>query len=83
MGCRDRKKYRRRGADPPRNESGMGIADSVPEYDERRRSVISGNGACIVGKTFYSCQFSGFERETSHIRLLCPSAATTLAEPDD
>jgi len=74
---------RRRGADPPRNESGMGMTDIVSTCDESRISVSSGYGTCITTETFSNCQFARAKRETWHTRFLCPSAAMMFPVPDD
>jgi hypothetical protein len=63
----DNSKTRRRGPDPPKNESGM--AGSVLRSDERCRSVNSGNGTCIrvAAKTPSNCQPAGRKaKSTSH-----------------
>ncbi len=74
-------KDRRRGADPPRNESGM--TGSVSSSGKSRRSVNSGNGTCITARNSSNCQPEKYERKTSDTRLLCPSAAMTLSMPDN
>jgi len=71
-GMPDNEKYRRRGADPPRNESGTGMTDSVSTCDESHRSVSSGNDTCIGAKTSSNYQSARPRRMTSHTRLLCP-----------
>ena len=75
-------KLRRRGADTSENESGKTSGLVGFATDESRRSVNSGNGTCIVPKTFSNDQLSRFKL-TRHTRLLCSSAAMTLSERDD
>ena len=75
-GMECRASVRRRGADPPKNESGWtGI--STPK---NRRPVSSGNGCCIAAKTF-SDPGPGVKPVKSklHMRSLCSSAAMKLS----
>ena len=65
----------RRGADPPKNESGM--TGGVSPYDQSCRSINSGNGTCIDAKTSSNCQLL-MRKSTSCTRLLCPSATVML-----
>ena len=81
-GMPSKSKVRRRGADPPKKESGMTGAVSPVEWS--RRYVNSGNGTCIAAKTCSNCQFEREKRETTYCtRLLCPSAARMLSVPDE
>ena len=76
-------KIRRRGADPPKNESGM--IGGVSSSEESRIDVNSGNGCngiCLGAKTSSNCR-PARNKKTLHTRLLCPSAAIMLSVPDE
>lgn len=69
---------RRRGVDPPKNESGT--ATAVP-HDLSHKVVSSGNGACITARTFSNSGpgMSGMPRPIWCTRSLCSSKATILS----
>jgi len=71
--------YHRRGADPPKNESGRNGA--VSERDWSIRPVSSGNGTCIAAQTFSLsvCEVVKHVRSIWRMRLLCSSKATALS----
>jgi hypothetical protein len=69
-----KERYRRSGADPPRNESGMRERDAVRPYNERLRDVNTGNGSCIMDRSDSSSELEGDPMEILYVRSLCSSA---------
>jgi hypothetical protein len=72
---------RRRGADPPKNESGT--TGTVSSFDSKSRRVSSGNGTCIAAKASPHSELEVCANMTSLIRSLRPNAATMLSILDD
>src|SRR6266403_5250171 len=70
----------RRGADPPKNESGM--TGSVSALDLSDRYVISGNGTCIAAQTFSHGELLRYSRSMEHTRSLRSSKAMMLSSSD-
>jgi hypothetical protein len=68
---------RRRGADPPKNESGT--TDTVSSYDRSAKSISSGNGPCIAAQGFSGCEDGSM---ISDMRSLCASATIMLSRYD-
>src|SRR6266849_10146066 len=70
--------FRRRGADPPKNESGRSGTYDMP-LNDKYSAASSGNGTCIAVQSFsigeVVCQLSSI----LNMRLLSSSSASTLS----
>jgi hypothetical protein len=71
---------RRRGADPPKNESGT--TGTVLSLDSKFKHVSSGNGTRIAANTFSHWELEVCLNITSRTRSLRFNAATMLSMPD-
>jgi hypothetical protein len=65
-----RERYRRSGADPPKNESGIRVRDAIRPYNERLRDVNTGNGSCIMDSSDSSSELEGHPMEILYMRSL-------------
>src|SRR6267142_4460060 len=68
---------RRRGADPPKNESGS--TGAFASFDKRSRLVRAGNG--FIATDFFNNEFGTPLIQITRTRLYCLSAAMRLVIP--